>query len=89
MNDEKNENNFGTSDFYLAAFLVAKGLKLNNVDRNDPRRFVFVFDDVKHREKLVQDFLFGNSEVEPKSFAGAIKNLKHLLYADGQEGLWK
>lgn len=89
MEDEKNENNFGTSDFYLAAFLAAKGLKLNHVDRNDPRRFVFVFENVKHREKLVQDFLFGDAEVEPKSFVGAIKNLKNLLYLDGREGLWK
>jgi len=37
--------NFKTTDFYSAVFLLAKGYKLIKIDKTNPRRFCFVFQD--------------------------------------------
>lgn len=71
-----------TKDFYLAAFLLTNGLEIVNLDRTDPRRVYFVFHDVEARTSLVEDFLFGRAKVEPKQYAGTIKEIKQLLYSN-------
>ena len=79
----KNENKqFTNSDFYLSAFCLAKGLRLIDIDRANPRRFLFVFNDKKDRQNLIEDFLFGRARIEPKSFVSAIKELKTLIYSN-------
>lgn len=80
----KNElkQQFLISDFYIAAFCLTKGLKLLHIEKSEPRRASFVFQDTDNRQKLVEDFLFGRASVEPKSFVSAIKELKQLLHSD-------
>ena len=73
---------YSTKDFYLAAFLVVQGLEILTLDKTDPRKVLFVFQDLENRESLVEDFLFGKSSVEPKQFVTAIKQIKQLLYND-------
>jgi len=80
--NNKNPSQFQTSDFYLAAFLRAKGLMLLNVEKTNPRRVLFIFEDKKDRQNLVEDFLFGRTQIEPKSFISAIKELKQLLHSN-------
>ena len=77
---DKNEKQFLTEDFYLAAFCLASDLNLLSIDKSNPRRFSFVFQDCEKREKMVADFLFGRARVEPKKFVSAIKDLKQLLH---------
>ena len=72
---------FKTSDFYLSAFLLSKGFKLLDIDKSNPQRALFVFQDKKERQGLVEDFLFGRTKVEPKGFVSAIKELKQLLHS--------
>ncbi len=79
----KNEHKqFKTSDFYTASYLRARGFKIATVDFADPRRALFVFEDNKDRQCLIEDFLFGRASVEPKSFVVAIKELKQLLHSN-------
>ena len=80
----KNEQNkqFTLSDFYLASFLRAKDFRLLNIRKLDPHRVLFVFEDKENRRSMVEDFLFGRTTVEPKSFITAIKELKQLLHSD-------
>ena len=81
MKNEQNQK-FILKDFYLAAFLKAKGFRLLKIewDRDNPRRALFVFEDAENRQSLVEDFLFGRAQVEAKSFVLAIKELKQLLH---------
>ena len=79
---KENSEKFKCSDFYLSAFLISQGFKLLNIDKSNPRRVLFIFKDRKDRENLVEDFLFGRAQIEPKSFISAIKELKQLLYSD-------
>ncbi len=78
----KDIKQFKNSDFYLSSFLLAKGLVLNGIDNENPRRIFFVFEDVENRENLVEDFLFGRSTIETKKFVSAIKELKQLIHSN-------
>ena len=82
MKKEKDKK-FALADFYLAAFLRAKGFQLFDIewDKNNPRRALFIFEDKEDRQSLVEDFLFGRAQIEPKSFISAIKELKQLLHS--------
>lgn len=76
----ENQQQFTTSDFYTATYCLAKGLKLLTINWVNPRRATFVFQDTESRQRLVEDFLYGRSLVEPQSFIAANKQLKELLH---------
>ena len=78
----KNENEFQTKDFYLAVYALTQGAKLSRLDRTDPRRVVFVFENVKGKENLVRDFLYRKALIEPQDFVEKIKTLKQFLYSN-------
>ena len=81
-NQPDNSNNFTTSDFYSAAFLLAKGYQLFGINKADSRRYRFIFADKLERPQLVGGFFAGLVEVNAKDFVTAIKELKSLMYND-------
>jgi hypothetical protein len=81
-NQPDNINNFATSDFYSAAFLLAKGYQLFGINKTDSRRYRFIFADKLDRPQLVGGFFAGLVEVNAKDFVTAIKELKSLMYND-------
>lgn len=81
-NQSDNSNNFATSDFYTAAFLLAKGYQLFGINKADSRRFRFIFSDEPERPHLVSGYFTGLVEVNAKDFVSAIKELKSLMYND-------
>ena len=81
-NQPDNSNNFTTSDFYSAAFLLAKGYQLFGINTADSRRYRFIFADELGRPQLVGGFFAGLVEVNAKDFVTAIKELKSLMYND-------
>ena len=75
---EKIMNTYRTSDFYLAAFLKAKGMRI--VDREKVGiRVTFVFDDRPDRKILVAEF-FNDGVVEIGAFRNAIQDLKTMVF---------
>ena len=78
MNDEKT---FDTKDFYIASFLLANGHRLSHVNRDDPQRVRFVFNDFEGRGDLLRDFLMGGATVEPQSFINSMKSLKQVIHS--------
>lgn len=79
-------NNFVTSDFYTAAFLKAVEVPLIGINKSNPKRFRFVFEDNPKRIKLIDDFFTGRAVVEPRQLIAAIKELKSLMYSDALVG---
>lgn len=76
---------FKTTNFYLASFLYARGSELVSIDRNDPKRCVFVFVDTPQRETLLEVFNFGQENdarvmVDARKLISGIKMLKDKLY---------
>ena len=74
-------NEYKTKDFYIAAYLLAKGHRIAHINREDPNRVFFAFNDFDGREDLIRDFLYGKGKVEPQAFIAAIKNLKGLIHS--------
>ena len=85
MKNQPDNNNFTTSDFYAAAFLVAKSYRLLGINKADSRRFRFIFTDEPDRPQLVSAFFAGLVDVNAKEFVSAIKELKSLMYNDAIE----
>ena len=85
MENQLDNNNFTTSDFYAAAFLTAKGYKLFGINKADSRRFRFIFGDEPDRAQLVSAYFAGLVDVNAKNFVSAIKELKSLMYNDAMD----
>ena len=69
---------FETRDFYLACFLRCMGYEL--LALREGRRRVFIFKDKLRRHDDVLAYYNESSSVRPLAFAGAIKDMKSLLY---------
>lgn len=67
---------YATSDFYLACFLKARGMKIKGLER-EGRRSIFIFNDTPNREDLVKQF-YNDSYVN--NFTHAIQDLKALVF---------
>lgn len=69
---------YKTSDFYLAAFLKAKGMRI--IDREKVGiRVIFIFDDQPNRKMLVAEF-FNDGVVGIGAFRNAIQDLKTMVF---------
>jgi len=83
---DKNKNLYKTTNFYAAAFLYAKGLRLIGIDRPlDSKKAYFIFEDSPERVGFLESFNFGEESnpkvvVDARKFIGAIKTLKDKLY---------
>lgn len=80
MVNKKNENieGYPVSDFYLAAYLKAKNMKLIDIAR-EGRRVTFIFEDREDRSGLTKDF-YNDGTVNVNPFIHAIQDLKSIIY---------
>lgn len=69
---------YKTSDFYLAAFLKAKGMRIIDREKSG-MRVTFVFGDKPERKTLVFEF-FNNGMVDIGAFRNAIQDLKTMVF---------
>lgn len=72
------DRTYATNDFYLSAFLKAKGLKLIDTER-DGRRTTFIFEDIENRKQLIKEF-YNDGVVKVNDFKNAIQDLKAVIY---------
>ena len=73
------ENNFRTKDLYLSAFLCAKGLTLEQVERENNICW-FVFGNDQRIKKLIKEYWSGTSLCNAKDYADAIRTLKDRIF---------
>ena len=69
---------YATSDFYLAAYLKAEGMSLEEMER-EGRRTVFVFRDRDDRPTLIRSF-YNDGDVRINAFTHAIQDLKAVIH---------
>ncbi|HEY4505800.1 MAG TPA: DUF5659 domain-containing protein [Candidatus Paceibacterota bacterium] len=72
---------FNCSDLHIAAYLIANGLQLIDIDKTDRKRAVFIFSDTEDREELLVAFWAKQAKVEPRAYIAAIKEVKERLYS--------
>ena len=71
---------FQTDSFLLACFLLCESCNLISIDRFNPRRMQFIFEDNPKRQSLTDDFLSYRCMIEPHRFYSAQKDIKALIY---------
>ncbi len=69
---------YATSDLYLAAFLKAQGLRVGRVDR-DGRKATFIFEDRDERREWVRAF-YNDGTIPVNAFTHALQDLKAVVY---------
>jgi len=74
MKSEKYE----TSDISLASYLYCSGAHLSRIDRQNPRRCIFIFDSPK--PELVSKWQEGKANVNALAFHNAYQELKARLF---------
>jgi hypothetical protein len=75
------KDQFNTHDLALAAALVECGYPLSHLDRSNPRRVVFVFDDSTELAAIVVNYWHDDISVNPKSYFDTLKHLKTRIYS--------
>lgn len=76
------KNTYRTSDLYIAAWLMSKGIALLDIDHSNPQRLEFIFEDQPDRPQLVHEFLCGRAEGNLADFIYQLRRAKRLLYAE-------
>ena len=72
------EQYYRTSDFYLTAYLITKGIKREKTEEEGDK-CVFVFVNSIEIKSLVNDFFDGNALIDPLKYSREIKDLKTLI----------
>ena len=83
MNNQTIQNNFSTSDAWLASTLMALGEKLVDVARNNSPRALFVFEPSVTLPERVESYKRGVLRLEPQQLFVQNKLLKNRLYSCG------
>jgi hypothetical protein len=69
-----------TSDYYLASFLIAKGIKIISVEGSRPRMTFVLYDpNPSERESLMLGFRIGEDEVSANELFSAQKQLQRMM----------
>jgi hypothetical protein len=69
---------YETSDIALASYLYCSGTKLSEIDRQNPRRCVFIFNSPK--SDLISKWQEGKASVNALAFYNAYQALKAKLF---------
>lgn len=79
--NNNNQATFPTDNFQLASYLLSNACLLVSVDKTNPKRVAFIFENSPERERLTQEFLSYQGTVEPHKFFSAQRDLKQLIYS--------
>ena len=72
---------YKTSDLYIAAWLLSKGLELRGINRSNKQRNDFIFQDRSDRPELVRQFTCGSATGNVGDFVYSMRKCKRLLYS--------
>lgn len=76
------EHVFETQDIQLAASIIALGGNLATIDRHDPNRCTFAFEDSLDVRRAVDAYWRKQLSIEPQTLFGALKAIKSRLYGE-------
>lgn len=71
---------YRTSDYQLAATLLSLDFKMEGLDKSDPTRMQFIFEDSPELEEVVGKYWGKTLKVEPNALWNNFKIIKNLLY---------
>ena len=80
MKQQTPNNTFTTDNFQLACYLASESVSLLSLDKTNPKRVIFVFEESEQRKTLTKQFLSYKAKIEPHRFFSAQKDIKQMIY---------
>lgn len=71
---------YKTSDLGMAAALQEIGHQLIELDKTNPRRVVFIFNDSEELKQAISDWNSDKLQVNPRRYMDTLKHLKTRVY---------
>ncbi len=81
MNQSLNEHYYQTSDLSLATTL-SLWCPIENIDRSNPRKALFVFRKTSELEKLIDQYFRNEIKISPQIYFNQLRVIKARLYAN-------
>ncbi len=78
---ELNENYYQTSDLSLATTL-SLWCPIEDIDRSNPRKAVFIFRKTPKLEKLIDQYFRNELKISPQVYFNQLRVVKARLYAN-------
>ncbi len=78
--EARQEKFYSTADLGLAAVILLSH-PLEAIERQNPRKAEFVFQQDSKLEEVVNEYWRGGIKVEPQAYFGALRTIKARLYA--------
>ena len=75
------DNNFETADIGLAAALICCGFPIRNLNKENPKRILFVFENNEQLEDCVTEYWDEGLPIPALKIMASLRNLKTRLYA--------
>lgn len=75
----QNKEFYRTSDFALAVVL-SLSFPINDIDKENPRRAYFVFEQTKELSEMVDSYYRDDLKISPMAFFNQMRALKARLY---------
>ena len=75
-------NVFTSYDLGVSTALLCAGFQLLSVDKDNPRKALFIFQKAKNIEDVANKYFSDRLEVKARSFFDHLKALKNKLYSE-------
>ena len=85
MNQQTSPDTYVTSDLALAT-TISLQFPIQDIDRSNPRKAVFVFLRSPELETLVEGYFRNELKISPQTFFNQLRDIKSRLYAE--RSLW-
>lgn len=81
-NLDNQKENFSIADLGCTAALIGVGFELVSLDKQNPRKVLFVFKRKIGIDEVVNNYFLNRLKVDARNFFDTIKMLKNLIYSN-------
>ena len=81
MNQQLNKHYYQTSDLSLAT-TISLFSPIEDIDRSNPRKAVFIFRKTPELEKLIDQYFRNEIKISPQTYFNQLRVVKARLYAN-------
>lgn len=75
------KNYYETTDLGLAASLTASGFAVSNIDKSNPRRVIFVFENTGNLQEVIEQYWSNRLLLPASALLEQIRQLKTRIYS--------
>lgn len=81
MTQTINQKQFSTFDLGLVASLISTGFPLLDLDKSNPKKVQFLFEDSNDIQAVIKDYWLDNLQVNARTYFDNLKAVKNRIYS--------